>query len=290
MNMNIRNNADVITYNEGEIELNVSINNDTVWLNRHQMSNLFGRDVKTIGKHINNIFKEKELEETPTVAKFAIVQSEGNRDVVRDVEHYNLDVVISVGYRVKSHRGVKFRQWATNILKDYIRSGYTINSEKITNDRFISLEKDVKELKSEFSSISTHIKENSLEVKQGIFYDGQIFEAYKFASDLIKSAKESIVLIDNYIDDTTLTLLSKNQQVQITIYTKTVTKQLKLDIAKYNKQYNQIQIKTINNFHDRFLIIDDIQAYHIGASLKDLGKKVFAFSKMNVELVNKSLN
>ncbi len=178
--------SNTIIYNDGELELNVSLKEETIWLNRIQLSLLFDRDVKTIGKHINNVFKERELDKISTVANFAIVQNEGGRDVQREVEHYNLDVIISVGYRVKSQRGVRFRQWATKVLKSYIQDGYVINTHKITEQRLSSLEDDMKNIKS-------HIKNKTLEVKQGVFYDGQIFDAYVFVSDLIKKAKNSIV-------------------------------------------------------------------------------------------------
>ncbi len=268
----------LIVYNDGELELNVSIEQETVWLNRNQISLLLGRDVKTIGKHINNVFKDGELDKISTIANFATVQKEGGREVKRDVEYYNLDVIISVGYRVKSQRGVRFRQWATSILKQYIENGYAINTHKITEQRLLSLENDM-------ATIKSYIKHNTLEVKQGIFFDGEIYDAYVFVSELIKSAKKSIVIVDNYIDDTVLTLLSKNSNVKTTIYTKTITKQLKQDSEKYNAQYKNLTLKKFDLSHDRFLIIDD-EIYHIGASLKDLGKKWFAFSKMDKSSVS----
>ncbi len=266
-----------IVYNDGEIELEVSVNSETVWLNRHQISDLFGRDIKTIGKHINNVFREKELEKISTVANIAIVQNEGGREVTREIEHYNLDVIISVGYRVKSQRGVSFRQWATKVLKSYISDGYAINSEKITHQRFKELEGDVALLKSKVNLL----EDKNLTPSQGIFFDGQVFDAYEFVASLIKNAKKEIVLIDNYIDESVLTLFSKNQDVDVTIYTKTITKQLKLDLQKYNAQYRSITIKSFKDAHDRFMIIDETDVYHIGASLKDLGKKWFAFSKFD---------
>ena len=273
-------NSDTVIYNNGEIELKVSVENETVWLNRHQIAELFERDVKTIGKHISNVFKEGELEKNSTVAKFATVQTEGGREIKREIEYYNLDVIISVGYRVKSKRGVQFRQWATNVLKSYIYNGYAINGDKITHQRFKELENDVALLKSKVNLLEDT---KQLSPKQGIFFDGQIFDAYAFVADLIRSAKVSIVLIDNYIDESVLTLFSKNQDVDVTIYTKTVTKQLKLDLQKYNAQYKPIEIKTFKESHDRFMIIDGDEVYHIGASLKDLGKKWFAFSRMGKE-------
>ena len=276
-------NNHIAIYQSGEIEIEVSISHETVWLNRLQLAELFGRDVKTIGKHIANVFKEKELEKDATVAKFATVQNEGGREVTREIEFYNLDVIISVGYRVKSQKGVAFRQWATQLLKNYITHGYAINGDKITHERFVSLESDVAQLKEKVGSISTRLEDASLSPAQGIFYDGQVFDAYSFISTLIKSAKHSIRLIDNYIDESVLTLLSKNQNAHITLYTKTISKQLKLDVKKYNAQYPPIEVKRLDVAHDRFLILDDAVIYHMGASLKDLGKKWFAFSRMDVE-------
>jgi len=268
-----------ITFKDGEIELKVTLEKESVWLNRQQIATLFDRDVKTIGKHINNVFKEGELDKNVVVAKFATTTKHGaivNKTQTKMVEYYNLDVIISVGYRVKSQRGVKFRQWATNVLKEYIFNGFAINREKITQQRLLKLEKDVEYLKSQ-------LKQNSLNYKQGIFFDGEIFDAYEFISNLIKSAKKEIILIDNYIDESILTLFSKNQNIKVTIYTKNITKELKLDLKKYNSQYNKIEIKQFNSSHDRFIIIDKKELYHIGASLKDLGKKWFAFSKMDID-------
>jgi Virulence protein RhuM family len=280
--MDKQNSSDVVIYDDGELELIVSINNETVWLNRNQISELFGRDIKTIGKHISNVFGDGELEKISTVANFATVQNEGGREVKRDVEYYNLDVIISVGYRVKSQKGVRFRQWATSVLKSYISDGYVINSEKITNQRFRELENDVSLLKSKVENISSLIKDNSIKPSQGIFFDGQIYDAYAFVNDLLKSAKKEIVLIDNYIDDTVFTLFSKYPNLKIKIYTQIITKQLSLDYQKYRAQYQNIELLEFKNAHDRFIIIDRIEIYHIGASLKDLGKKWFAFSKFEM--------
>jgi hypothetical protein len=273
----------MIIYNNGEIELDVSVDSETVWLNRHQISELFDRDIKTIGKHINNVFKEKELEKISTVANFAIVQNEGGRDVTRNIDYYNLDIIISVGYRVKSKRGVQFRQWATKILKQYITNGYAINSEKITHDRFKELENDVTFLKQNIINLNKLVIDKNITPTQGIFYDGQIFDAYVFINDLLKSAKDEVVLVDNYIDESVLTLFSKYPNIKFTIISSDKNKRLKLDITKYNSQYNNLTLKHSSKFHDRFLIIDKV-TYHLGASLKDLGKKVFAFSKMAQEL------
>ncbi|MCX6074390.1 MAG: virulence RhuM family protein [Campylobacterales bacterium] len=274
------NKSNIAIYDDGELELNVSINNETVWLNRNQISELFGRDVKTIGKHVSNVFSDGELDKLSVVANFATTATDGK---TYHVEYYNLDVIISVGYRVKSQKGVRFRQWATSVLKSYIQNGYTINSEKITNERFVSLENEVGILKSQMGEIQSLLKDDTIKPKQGIFYDGQIYDAYAFVNDLLKSAKNEIVLIDNYIDDTIFTLFSKYPNLKIKIYTQTISKQLALDYQKYQAQYQNIELLEFKNAHDRFMIIDEKEMYHIGASLKDLGKKWFAFSKFEMD-------
>lgn len=201
----------------------------------------------------------------------------------KPVSFFSLDIVLVVGYRTNSSKAIKFRQWATSVLKNYIQNGYVVNSEKITHERFKELENEVLLLKSRVKYISNSFEDNSMKPKQGIFYNGQIFDAYLFVVDLIKNAKREVILIDNYIDESVLTLLSKNQNIKITIYTQNISKQLDLDIQKYNKQYNNLEIKITKSFHDRFLILNEKEVYHIGASLKDLGNKVFAFSKFNLE-------
>ena len=276
--------SNIVLYNDGELELKVSVNEETIWLTQKQLSELFSVEIHTINYHIKNIYKQKELNKNSTIRIFRIVQKEGNRKIQRNIEHYNLDMIISIGYRVNSITATKFRQWATSILKNYIKNGYVINADKITNERFVNLENDVNILKSQMNDVKSLIKNNTLETTQGIFYDGQIYDSYSFISDLLRSAKNEIILIDNYIDDIVLTLFSKTPNIKVTIYTNTISKQLKLDFEKYSKQYNNITLKTFKNSHDRFLIIDKKEIYHIGASLKDLGKKWFAFSKMNLEI------
>ena len=276
--------SNIVLYNDGELELKVSVNEETIWLTQKQLSELFSVEIHTINYHIKNIYKQKELNKNSTIRIFRIVQKEGNREIQRNIEHYNLDMIISIGYRVNSITATKFRQWATSILKNYIKNGYVINADKITNERFVNLENDVNILKSQMNDVKSLIKNNTLETTQGIFYDGQTYDSYSFISDLLRSAKNEIILIDNYIDDIVLTLFSKTPNIKVTIYTNTISKQLKLDFEKYSKQYNNITLKTFKNSHDRFLIIDKKEIYHIGASLKDLGKKWFAFSKMNLEI------
>ena len=252
----MENISNIVLYNDGELELKVSFNEETIWLSQKQLAELFDVTKQNVSLHINNILKEKELDKNLTVKFFLIVQKEGNREVKREVEHYNLDMIISIGYRVNSFTATKFRQWATKILKNYIQNGYVINGEKITNERFVNLENDVNTLKSQMNEVKSFVKNNKLETNQGIFFDGQIYDSYSFIIDLIKTAKDEIIFIYNYIDDTVLTLFSKIPDTKITIYTNTISKQLKLDFEKYLKQYDNITLKTFKNSHDRFIILD----------------------------------
>jgi hypothetical protein len=278
---------EIVLYRPNELaeHIEVRFDENTVWLNRQQLTVLFGRDIKTIGKHIGNVFSEGELEKAATVAKFATVQKEGDRSIKRNVEYYNLDVIISVGYRVKSQQGTHFRIWATKVLRDYLLKGYAINS------RMDRIDNDVEVLKNRVDEIDLQIKTHLIPT-QGVFFDGQVFDAYELVSKIIRSAKQSIVLIDNYIDENTLTHLAKKQQgVQALLLTKTISKQLSLDVQKADAQYGDFDVKQFTLSHDRFLIIDGGKdVYHIGASLKDLGKKWFAFSKMNKDSVQGIVN
>ena len=271
--------GEIILYHpENTLEIEVRLEDETVWLNRHQMAELFKRDIKTIGKHINNALKE-ELKNLSVVANFATTARDGK---TYNVEYYNLDVILSVGYRVKSQSGIQFRIWANKILKDYLLKGYA------ASQRFIRLEQKIQEhdqtLAEYREKIDFFIK-TSLPPVEGIFFDGQLFDAYKFAADLIKSARKSIILIDNYVDESVLMLLTKRDvNVAATIYTAQISKQLTLDLQRHNAQYEPIIIKQFKQSHDRFLLIDEKDIYHIGASLKDLGKKWFAFSKLNLDI------
>jgi len=256
-------------------QLEVLIEDETVWLSQAQLVLLFDSTKQNISLHINNIFKEGELSQSATVKDYLTVQLEGIRKVKRNVTFYNLDVIISVGYRVKSQRGTQFRIWANHVLKNYLMKGYAIHH------RVERIEKKLIEHDQTFDLLIN----TKLPPQEGIFYDGQIFDAYAFVSNIVKNSTSSIILIDNYIDEAVLTLLSKrNRGVKAIIYTQKITNQLKLDIEKHNKQYAPIVIMEFTKSHDRFLIIDKKTIYHIGASLKDLGKKWFAFSKINLDL------
>lgn len=268
---------EIILYQpEDTFKLEVRLEDETVWLNRQQIAILFDRDIKTIGKHIKNALEE-ELSGTSVVAKFATTASDGK---VYQTEHYSLDLILSVGYRVKSRRGIEFRRWSNQVLKEYLLKGYSINN------RMERLEKRVTETEEKID----FFVRTALPPVEGIFFEGQIFDAYVFATNLIKSAKETITLIDNYIDENTLMILSKrNKGVRAMIYTAKRSKSLLLDLEKHNAEYPPISIEEYKQSHDRFLIIDS-EVYHIGASLKDLGKKWFAFSRLHFppqELINR---
>ena len=262
----------IITYQSESIsnQIEVRIEDETVWLNRNQMAILFDRDIKTIGKHINNALKE-ELSTISVVANFATTAKDGK---VYQVAYYNLDMILSVGYRVKSTKGVEFRKWSSAILKSYLLKGYALQN------RVEAIENKVFEHDFKIEQL-LHAK---LPAQQGIFFDGQLFDAYVFVSDLVKSAKKSIVLIDNYVDETVLLLLSKRiDTVKATIYIEKITPQFQLDINKHNAQYEPVGVEIEKKSHDRFLIIDENQVYHLGASVKDLGKKWFAFSRLHID-------
>ena len=271
---------EIIMYQPDDtLTLDVRVKDESVWLNRNQIAELFGRDVKTIGKHIANALRE-ELEGIPVVAKFATTATDGK---TYQVEHYNLEMITSIGYRVKSSRGIQFRVWANKVLKDYLLRGYSINQ------RLMQLEDRIDRRLSEHDRHLHQLDErvdffvrSSLQPKEGVFFNGQIFDAYALIADMIRQANNRIVVIDNYIDDSVLVQLSKrNPGVTVDIYDGQISKQLRQDVEKHNEQYPGVTLHKYTKAHDRFLIIDE-DVYHIGASLKDLGKKLFAFSKMEV--------
>lgn len=265
--------GEIILYQpDNSIELEVRIEAETVWLTQAQIALLFGVDRTVIVRHIGNVYKTHELDAISTCAKIAQVQTEGKRTVMREVNYYNLDMILSVGYRVNSINATKFRQWANKVLKDYLLHGYAINQRIERLENRVSRTEEKIEL----------FVRTSLPPMEGVFYEGQIFDAHVFASNLIKSAKSSIVLIDNYVDESVLTTLSKRENnVSAKIVTRSISDQFQLDLNRHNSQYPQIDVEERADIHDRFLIIDDT-VYHIGASLKDLGKKLFAFSKLEI--------
>ena len=276
MNPALHSENEIILYQpDATLSLDVRVEDETVWLTQQQMSELFMRDRSVITRHISNVFKERDLDEKSNVHFLHIANSD------KPVKLYSLDVIISVGYRVKSVRGTLFRQWANKILKDYLLRGYSINQrllhlESRIDHRLSEHDHQIKELNDKVD----FFLRTSLPPREGILFDGQIFDAHRFINDLIRSASRRLILIDNYVDDTVLTQLdNRKDNVAAIIYTQQISNAFKLDIERHNKQYTPIEVRIAHKIHDRFLIVDDT-LYHIGASIKDLGKKLFAFSKM----------
>ncbi|RHI07906.1 DNA-binding protein [Bacteroides sp. AM16-24] len=261
--------SEIILYQPEEtFKLEVRLEDETVWLTQQQMAELLQTTKQNISLHTSNIFKEKELEKDSVVKDSLTTAQDGKK---YRTKYYSLDVIISVGYRVKSMRGTQFRQWANKVLKEYLLKGYSVNS------RMERLEERVTKTEEK---IDFFIR-TALPPVEGIFFEGQIFDAYAFATNLIKSARKRIILIDNYVDESTLLMLSKREKdVEADIYTGRLNKQLQLDLQRHNAEYPPISIKEYHQSHDRFLIIDS-DVFHIGASLKDLGKKWFAFSRLH---------
>ncbi len=251
--------------------MEVRLEEETVWLTQEQIAVLFGTKRPAITKHLGNIYASGELDRDSTCYILEHMGNDGKQRYV--TKYYNLDAILSVGYRVNSKNATLFRRWANGVLKEYLLRGYSVNR------RLTELEHTV----AEHSRKIDFFIRTSLPPVEGIFYDGQLFDAYKFATDLIRSAKQSLLLIDNYVDESVLLMLSKrNAGVTANIYTQAISHQLQLDLQKHNSQYPPIGLHTYKKSHDRFLIIDGTDVYHIGASLKDLGKKMFAFSKLEI--------
>ena len=272
---------EIILYQPDEaLKLEVRLERDTVWLTQQQIADLFGTKRPAITKHLSNIFKSGELEENSVRSILEHTAADGK---IYKTQFYNLDASLSVGYRVNSKNATMFRRWANQILKEYLLRGYSINQ------RLMQLEDRIDRRLSEHDRHLLQLDEkvdffvrSSLQPKEGIFFDGQIFDAYALVADLIRQAKTRIVVIDNYIDDSVLVQLSKRKPgVTVDIYDGQISKQLKQDVEKHNEQYPGVTLHKYAKAHDRFFIIDE-EVYHIGASLKDLGKKLFAFSKMEV--------
>ena len=289
MNNNDSNKGEIVMYQPDEtIRLEVRVEDETVWLTQQQMAELFLTTKQNVSLHVNNIFREDELTENSVVKESLTTARDGKR---YKTKVYNLDVIISVGYRVKSKRGTKFRQWANRVLKEYIIRGYALNQqvralEERMENKFTNYDTKISEIQGKID----FFVRSSLPPVEGIFYDGQIFDAYAQIISLIKQAKQSIILIDNYINVDTLTMLSnRSSGVTATIYTRQLNQQQQLDLQRHNQQYPPIDIHTTQRNHDRFLIIDDV-VYLFGASLKDAGKKLFAYIKMQEPPIAQLLN
>lgn len=268
----MENKGEIVVYQPNDItRLEVRIEHDSVWLTQAQIAELFQRDRTVVTRHIKNVFGEQELEEKSNVHFLHFANSD------KPVKYYSLDVIISVGYRIKSIQGTRFRQWANHVLKNHLLKRH-LSDYRITEINDMLLIHD-RILKEHSEKIDFFVR-TSLPPTHGIFFDGQMFDAYVFAADLIRSARKSVVLIDNYVDETVLTVLDKRgMEVDAVIYTKDISKKFCLDLKKHNEQYRPVEVRTFTKAHDRFLLIDE-KVYHIGASLKDLGRKWFAFSLM----------
>ena len=279
----------IVVYQPNEtVRLDVRLENETVWLTQEQMALLFGRDQSVIARHVGNIFKEGELDRNSVYAKNAYTASDGK---TYQVAFYNLDVVISVGYRVKSVQGTRFRQWATGVLKEYLIRGYAVNArlnqlEDKMDRRLAKTEADVAELKDKVD----FFVQTQTPPLQGVFYNGQFWDARALVLSLVARAKRSLILIDNWANTALLDLFTKKREgVRLTIFTSEHydTKHVPhrkispADIKTFNAQYPKLAVRYNETFHDRFLIIDDKELYLIGASLKDLGSKCFAFTKLD---------
>ena len=284
--------SEIVLYQpEGSVSLEVRLENETVWLTQQQISELFGTGRQAITKHLKNIFASNELDENSVCSILELTAADGKN---YKTKVYNLDAILSVGYRVNSKNATLFRRWANSVLKDYMLKGYSLNHrferlEDKIDTRFQRYDSEIQRLSNQVDFFVRH----SLPPIEGIFFAGQIFDAYKFVCDLVKSARKSIVLFDNYIDESVLTLFGKRgKSVSVVIYTDKITLQLELDIKRFNAQYSPVKVKLYTKAHDRFLIIDG-EIYHIGASLKDLGKKLFAFSKISAippEIIYKQID
>ena len=268
----MKNQGEIILYQpDNEVKLEVRLEEETVWLTQEQIATLFGTKRPAITKHLSNIYSSGELDRDSTCSILEHMGNDGKQKYV--TKYYNLDAILSVGYRVNSKNATLFRRWANSVLKEYLLKGYSVNR------RLTELEHTV----AEHSRKIDFFVRSSLPPVEGIFYDGQLFDAYKFAIDLIRSAKVSLLLMDNYVDESVLLMLSKrNTGVAADIYTQAISQQLQMDLRKHNSQYSPIGIHIYKKCHDRFLIVDGRDVYHIGASLKDLGKKMFAFSKLEI--------
>ena len=275
----------IVVYQPNEtVRLDVRLENETVWLTQSQMGELFGCTIRNVRLHLENIYACGELLQAATRKDFFLVRIEGARQVRRTVTCYNLDAIISVGYRVNSILGVKFRQWATSVLKEYLLRGYAVNSrfnqlEDKIDSRFAKYDTDIAELKDKVDFF-VQTREPPL---QGVFYEGQLWDACSLVERLIGRAKRTILLIDSWVGTGTLDMLAKKRKgVVVEVVTSPRGNRLAAsDVAKFTAQYGGLSVKTSMAFHDRFLIIDDKELYLIGASLKDLGKKCFGFTKMD---------
>ena len=263
----------------GEFHIEVRVDQDTVWLTQAQMAELFGTVPQNITVHIKKVYDEGELEKNSTCKEYLQVASEGSRKVKRTLKFYNLDVIISVGYRVKSIQGTRFRQWANSVLKEHMLKGFSVNQRLVAHEnrlenhdsRIIYLEKQV----------DFFVKAN-LPPKEGVLQAKAFWSGYEFAVQLVRLAKQEIVIIDPFADDMALSLMPKrNPGVNAIIYSARINQTMKAECERLNRQCPPVKLRTMREVHDRFIVVDET-VYHIGASIKDLGNKLTAFSVLSL--------
>ena len=296
------NRGEIVLYQpEGEVRLEVRMEKESVWLSQMQMANLFQKDRTVIGRHIKNIYKEGELAKDITCANFAHVGADA--DQTYNTTLYNLDVIISVGYRVKSIAGTRFRQWALSVLKDYMLKGYAVNQRKISTDLQIAdrlheqrqlverqgaeiadVRKSVAEQDSRLSAVEQRIDffVNAAQAPTGgILATGTRFDGLVLIADLVKSAKRSVAFIDPFATIEVLKFVAMRAKgVQAVVYSARITPEFRAAADLHKKQYPGLDLKTMRTIHDRFLLVDD-KVYHFGASFKDMGNEMTAFSVLD---------
>ena len=286
--MNKTNNYDIVKFIDGEFELEVSVSpkEETIWMTTSQMALLFGRDEKTIRKHINNIFVDKELEYFNNTQKMRVV------GVKQSIHVYNLNVIISVGYRVKSNRGTIFRIWANKVLKEYLLKGYVINENRVivSNDNYIELKNQVTSINNRLIKIEDKVLDKEFSLNK-IFYNGEFYDSYTLIQKIFESANNEIIIIDNYTDRTVIDrLVVKKENVKVIIYTNQQTNKIReSDLIMFNKQYGLLEIINTNKVHDRYIIIDKDKLYHLGHSIKDIGKKISTIIETDKSLIRNLL-
>ena len=276
-------NLEIVKFNNGDFELDVSVSpsEDTVWLSLKELCTLYGRDKSVISRHINNIFKEKELDRGSTVAKNATVQFEGDREIRREIEYFNLDLIISLGYRVHSKNGILFRKWANRVLKDYLIKGYVVNPKKIeiTVDDWNMLNTHVKYLESKITKIEEDIDRGN--ISDRLFFEGEFYNARHYLGEILNSAKHSVVIVDPYFDKAALSYLTYlNKGVKIEVFTSLNKMNDELEVELFRKQNALFKLFITNSFHDRFIIIDETKCYQIGTSLNSVGSKTFGVTQI----------
>ena len=297
---NVKSPMTVEIFENGNVKLEVYINpyENTIWLSQEQVAKLYLTTKQLISFHVNNILNDAELERA-TVKKNLTVQIENNREVRREILYYNLDMIISIGYRINSKIGISFRRWSNKILKQYLTKGFAVDETRVTmhKENYLELNNTVLRLENKVNNVEIMSKENrkdieilkenkKQEINNMIFFKGELYDAYSFIVKLIKKAKYKLTLIDNYVDNITLDILSnKNTNVNLTIVTSSIISNI--SITNFNKQYPNLTVKYNNTFHDKFLVIDDTYLYLIGSSIKDAGKKCFAICEMNKDILNK---